>query len=100
MSRCAVCSLEGATAVTVASGKLIGHAHDGECSILLWEAYVLPLWGAGPWERAEHQWRWRRHDAHVKRRPFTEPPPKSPGEIESGKEVARLGHGDVTREVS
>lgn len=98
--RCAVCGLEGAVALKVHSGELVGHAHEGECATLLWESHALPRLGAEPWEYAEHQWRWRRHDAHVNRRPFTEPPPKSPGELACEREIERLGWADVAREVA
>lgn len=99
MSRCVVCSLEGASPLPLANGKDIGPAHQGDCATLQWEGVVV-MRDAEPWERAEHAWRWRRQVARARGVPFREAAPRSPGEVESETAVTMAGLADVAREVA
>jgi hypothetical protein len=98
--KCAVCGTEGARALTTVGGTDLGHAHEGTCQGLLWEAHFVRVTGGAEHEHAEVLWMWRRQRAHVAGVAFAEPAPTSPAEdeIETWVQVNELQ--DVAKELS
>lgn len=98
--RCAVCAVEGARPLVTVGGEALGHAHDGECVALLWEAHFLRVTEAPEHEHAEVVWKWQRKRAQVEGRRFTEPPPTSPAEDEAERVIEGNGWTAVARELA
>lgn len=85
--RCGVCGLEGANPLKLQDGSVVGHAHDGKCQVLLWEADFARKAGYSKHEQDVIRWEWRQHKASVLRLPFVEEAPRSPAEIEITKNL-------------
>lgn len=97
--RCAVCSSESATAFNSAGGQTIGHACPGECSALLWESWFNVQTGAPSHERKTTLWKWRRRQAEVGGRRFSESPPRSVAEAEIDAVVMAAGLTEIAKEL-
>jgi hypothetical protein len=100
VSRCRVCGLEGARNLRTHGGNEYGPAHDGTCGTLAWESFFLTAIKAPSHEVADVAWQMRRHAAGVNRRPFREPRPRSPGEMELDRTLAANDLEDVARELA
>ena len=97
---CAMCHREGGRPLVLVSGQRLGDAHDGECCGLLWERHFMEATNAPAHEKAELNWRWRRHLAALDGRTFLEAPPKSPAEVLLERIVATNGWTAAAKELS
>ena len=78
----------------------IGDVCDDACGQLLWLAHFERVMEAPSWEREITKWKWRKRIAEVNGRPFREPPPRSPVELEIDRNIAVAGLTDIAREVA
>lgn len=108
MTLCCVCSAPSPKPRHTAGGTHYGDTCDGPCEALAWEAH---------WQRATRdsererdvrhrdyearllRWEWKRQAALARGLPFTEKPPKSPGEKKIDSWIHRNGLEDVAKEL-
>jgi hypothetical protein len=108
MTLCVVCSNVGAKPRHTAGGTCYGATCDGQCEAVAWDAH---------WQRATRnstheldamhrdyeakllRWEWRRQAAVARGLPFSEKPPKSPGEEKIDSWIHRNGLEDVAKEL-
>lgn len=87
--KCVVCGSSKAIEMRTHSDEVVGVACRGECAGLMWEAFFLGRHGTAT-ERAEVAWRWRRLRAELDERLFSEPCPKTPGELACDRWVSQF----------